>query len=465
MMTMIVDRIYTPGLAQVAYLVADEARGEAAVIDPRRDVDAYLAWARDRGFSITAILETHVHADFVSGSLELQRETGAPIYASRLGRQDFPHTPLDDGDRIALGGLMLEARWTPGHTPEHMVFLLIDLAQGERPLAMFSGDLLFVGEVGRPDLLGSARTRELAEQLHETFTSRLDDLANDVIVYPGHTAGSSCGKKIGGAPQTTLGQERLFNYALQHRDREAFIEAIMAGMPSPPAYYPRMKVVNKEGAPLMSTLATGDALPVHEVERLLDGGAVLIDARSESSFDRAHITDAFYAGSDPDFVNWVGWLAPYEKQVVLLLDRDEDYSGVVNELRRIGVDDVAGYLEDGIQAWIASGRPVRSSDTISPADLQGEIAQGGRISVLDVRTADEWKSGHIPGAVHRFAGDITTGAEVGLPPSQPIALTCASGYRSRVAASLLGSRGFRNLIQLEGGMDAWKNRGLPVEAA
>jgi len=207
-MAMIVDRIFTPGLAQVAYLVADEDAGILAVIDPRRDIDAYLDWASARGLMITAILETHVHADFVSGARELAAATGAPIYASRLGNQEFPHHTLDDGDLIAVGRVALQAFWTPGHTPEHMSYLLVDPVQGNRPLALFSGDLLFVGEVGRPDLLGAEHTRVLAGHLYDTFVYRLTPLHDDVIVYPGHTAGSSCGKKIGDAPQTTMGYER-----------------------------------------------------------------------------------------------------------------------------------------------------------------------------------------------------------------------------------------------------------------
>lgn len=462
---MIVDRIFTPGLAQVAYIVADEAAGEVAVIDPRRDVQSCLEWAEQRQFRIVAILETHVHADFVSGSLELQRATGASIYASRAGDQDFSHVPLDDGDRVAVGQLTLEARWTPGHTPEHMAFLLTDPAQRPEPVALFSGDLLFVGEVGRPDLLGSAHATELVNQLFDTFDSRLDDLADDIVVYPGHTAGSSCGKRIGDAPSTTLGAERQWNYALQHTEREEFIAAVMDRMPLPPTYYPTMKQVNKTGPAPLATLSRGEALSADQIADLVDSGAQLIDARSEDAFDRGHIPGSYFAGDSPDFINWAGWVAPYDRPVILLLNSDHAYDHFVTELRRIGIDNIAGYLLGGIDAWKNSGRPVRSLRVVSPSQLRRSIEAGEPVTIIDVRTESEWESSHIPGSRNVFAGRIATGMPVDRPSEGDIALTCATGFRSRVAASMLGARGFENLIQLTGGQQAWEESGFPVEAA
>jgi hydroxyacylglutathione hydrolase len=464
----IIDRVFTPGLAQVAYLVADEDAGVAAVIDPRRDVDAYLDWAATRNLRLTAILETHVHADFVSGARELAAATAVPIYASRLGHQEFPIRSLDDGDEIAVGKLVLRAFWTPGHTPEHMSYLLFDPAQRPEPLALFSGDLLFVGEVGRPDLLGAEHTQHLAEQLYETFARRLTGLPDDVVVYPGHTAGSSCGKKIGDAPQTTLGQERRFNYALQPRvlaSRDAFISAVMTGMPTPPTYYPTMKRVNKAGPVLLRDLPAGGPLAPEEVNQKVAAGALVIDARSPEAFARAHIAGSFFAGADPDFVNWAGWLAPYDRELILLLDNDGRYAAVVTELRRIGLDAVAGYVAGGIAAWQASGLPVFSTPTISVETLHNRLTQPDGFVVLDVRTGEEWNSGHIAGAVHRFAGEIARGAEIPVNGANAIAVTCASGYRSTVAISLLEARGRRDLINVAGGMDAWQRARLPLEAA
>lgn len=241
---MIIDRVFTPGLAQVAYLVADEHAGDVAVIDPRRDVEVYLSWADARALRISAILETHVHADFVSGAHDLARASGAPIFTSRLANQDFQHHPLDDGDEVTIGTLILRALWSPGHTPEHLSYLLIHPEHGESGVALFSGDALFVGEVGRPDLLGETETQRLANQLYETVVQRFAPLDNAVVVYPGHTAGSACGKKIGDAPHTTIGEEKRANYAFQAQSRDAFVSMVLEGMPQPPTYYPVLKRVN-----------------------------------------------------------------------------------------------------------------------------------------------------------------------------------------------------------------------------
>lgn len=465
---MILDRVFTPGLAQVAYLVADETTGDVAVIDPRRDIDAYLDWASERGWRITAILETHVHADFVSGARELAAATGAPIYASRLGQSEFPHHPLDDGDDIPVGRLRLRAFWTPGHTPEHMSYLLYDPAQRPEPVALYSGDLLFVGEVGRPDLLGAEHTQRLAEQLYETFASRLTWLPDDVIVYPGHTAGSSCGKKIGDAPHTTMGQERLFNYALQPAalaSKDAFVTAVLSGMPVPPTYYPTMKRVNKAGPALLSELPTGQPLTPDDVERRLAAGALAIDARSPQAFLQGHIPGAYFAGNDPDFVNWAGWLAPYGRELILIVDDEARYEEARTELRRIGLDTVAGYLAGGMDAWRASGRAVVSVPEITPPSLHARLQSAHDVVVLDVRSADEWKRGHIPGAAHRFVGEMAKGAEIPVNGARELAVTCASGYRSAVAISLLEPRGKWSLVNVAGGMNAWTAAELPVETA
>lgn len=459
---MIVDRVFTPGLAQVAYLIADESTGNVAVIDPRRDVQVYLDWAAERNFRINAILETHVHADFVSGAVELHRATGAPIFASVLGDQEFDYEPLRDGSRIAVGRLVLEARWTPGHTPEHVVFLLFDPDSSESPQAMFSGDLIFAGEVGRPDLLGEAHTAQLAFQLFETLTHRVADLPDDLLIYPGHTAGSACGRKIGAAATTTLGAERAGTYAWQFTDADAFVAGIMDEMPAPPPYYPRMKVVNRVGPALLAELPDGAAMSADRVAAAIADGAVVIDARSDESFDRAHIRGSFYAGSSSDFVAWVGWRAPYDKPVVLVLDDDTDYSAFVTELRRIGIDSVAGYLEGGIDTWIANGGGVDRLEVLSPEAFQEMLRTSDCATVLDVRSREEWKTGHIENSRNAFAGDISAGAPVDVGADELVMLTCASGYRSRVAASMLQSCGVSRIVQLDGGMDAWDGAGLPV---
>lgn len=456
---MIIERFFTPGLAQVAYGVADETSRQAAIIDPRRDIDEYLVWATRHGYRFVAICETHVHADFVSGARELAEATGAPVYAGRIGAAEFPHTPLDDGDRIAVGDLTLGALWTPGHTPEHISYLLYDPAAGSAPVAMFSGDLLFAGEIGRPDLLGPAAQQTLIAQLWETVSTRLTRLPDRVVVYPGHTAGSPCGKQIGDAPRTTLGQERTFNYVLQQPTREAFCEAVMAGMPRPPAYYPTMKRVNKVGPTLLRDLPVGDALSAANVAAKQAAGALLIDTRSATQFARGHIPGAVSVGLGPNFAIWAGWLTPYDREVVLILDAAEQYEDARVELWRIGIDAVAGYLAGGMAAWEAAGKPVESMATIQVNDLAPVLST---YTMLDVRDRTEWEAGHVPGARNAPAGDLAQGAAAPVNGSGPVAVICGTGFRSAVAASLLQQRGKHDVVQVEGGMDAWRAAGLPA---
>jgi len=460
------DRIFTPGLAQVAYLVADEAAHVAAIIDPRRDVDVYLEWARAHGVRIAAILETHVHADFVSGAPELAAATGAPIYASRLGDQEFPHEPLDDGAEVAVGRLRLRALWTPGHTPEHLAFLLLDPEAGDAPRALFSGDALFVGEVGRPDLLGQEQTQQLAGQLFHTVTERLSRLPERLVVYPGHTAGSACGKKIGDAPSTTIGQEKLVNYAFQTRRKDQFIAMVLAGMPLPPTYYPVLKRVNKVGAPLLATLPDGEALTPEAVAARQAAGALVVDARTPDAFGAGHLPGAVFAGLGQNFVAWMGWLAPYDRDLILVLDRDADFAEARTELRRIGLDRVAGHLAGGMDTWRAAGREAVALPQVTARELNARLSRGERLAVLDVRGDDEWAGGHIAGASHTFAGAIAQGADAPVAgDSGPVAVICGSGYRSSVVGSLLQARGHANLINVIGGMGAWHEADLPTTEA
>ncbi|RIK37292.1 MAG: MBL fold metallo-hydrolase [Chloroflexi bacterium] len=467
---MVLERIFTPGLAQVAYLIGDPAAGVAAVIDPRRDVDSYIALAQQHGLRITAIFETHVHADFVSGALELADHTGATIYASRIGASEFKHQPLDDGDVINVGKLKVQAFWTPGHTPEHMSYLLTDPVISNKPQALFSGDMLFVGTVGRPDLLGSEATEGLLEQLYDSVYNRLMHLPDDIIVYPGHGAGSACGKNIGDNPSTTIGQEKRFNYAFRFPDREAFREVIMEDMPPAPTYYPYMKRVNKVGPALLRDLPEGGPLDLATLEARMQGGALLIDTRSSLAFGGAHIPGAVFAGLGNNFVNWAGWHAPYERDVILLLDDDSDYAEARTELLRIGIDRVAGYVQGGFDAWVAAGKPVLTLPQISVHALH-ERLESNNIQVLDVRTEAEWRAGHIPGARQRFAGDIVKASRTnevfanGLSDLRdaPVAVICASGYRSTVAASVLQGAGHPQVLNVVGGADAWQAAGYPLK--
>ncbi len=453
------ERIYTPGLAQVAYLIGDEEAGVAAVIDPRRDAQEYIDRASAAGLTITQVYETHVHADFVSGAPELARATGATVYASRLGGSEFPHQPLDDGDVVALGSLRITALWTPGHTPEHMAFLLTDPAS-DAPGYLFSGDMLFVGEIGRPDLLGAEHTDDLLAQLHASVFEQLMPLDDDIVVYPGHGAGSACGRSIGDADSSTMGQEKRFNYAFRPRDLAAFRAAIMSNMPPAPAYYPTMKRLNKAGATPLAEVSAGEPLSAGDVARLIDSGALLLDTRPAEAFGGAHIPGALFAGLGADMVNWAGWYAPYDRDVVLVLEHDEQFAEARTELLRVGIDRVAGYLAGGIEAWETSGRDIATLPQVSTHQLEDLLRQGA-VTVVDARSLAEWQEGHIDGALHRFAGQVVTGA-IEAPAAGPLAIICGSGYRSSVAASVLQQRGRQDVINVLGGMEGWRAAGLPT---
>ena len=462
---MILERIFTPGLAQVGYLVGDEEAGVAAAIDPRRDAGEFVALAARLRVKIVAVLETHVHADFVSGALELASAAGAPIYLSEYGEQRFAHVPVRNAESVDIGRLRLQALWTPGHTPEHMAYLLIDRDKGDDPIALFSGDSLFVGDVGRPDLLGEDQTRRLAERLYYTVTDRLSRLDDAVVVYPGHTGGSSCGKQIGDDPQTTIGRERVTNYAFAPRDRDAFVRAILDGMPPPPTYYPHLKRVNAAGPKPLGMLPDGAPLTPAAVAGLQDGGALVVDARDPEAFGTGHVPGAFFAGLGPNFLAWMGWLAPYDRDLVLVLDDEARYEEARTELRRIGLDRVSGYLDGGMDAWRADAQPVACLPQLSVCELADRLAgKQGRPVVLDVRSDDEWREGHIAGASHRFGGELAQGAAAPeeTAAAREVAVICGSGYRSSVAASVLLARGQHNLINVAGGMGAWSDAGLPT---
>jgi hydroxyacylglutathione hydrolase len=451
---MLIERFFTPELAQVAYAVGDRDAGEAAIIDPRRDVDVYVAWAKREGLRIVAVLETHVHADFVSGALELARATGAPIYASRLGEQAFDHIPVDDGFALDIGSVQLTAIHTPGHTPEHIAWRAEDTAEPDAAPLLFSGDALFVGDVGRPDLLGAERTGELVDRLYETVTQIFKRMPDETIVYPGHTAGSSCGKKIGDDPQTTIEREKAMNHAFKPATREAFAEAVMGGMPEPPAYYPVLKRVNAAGATPLDDLP--DVLPMtaEGVEDALAGGFLVVDVRDQEAFAAGHIPGSVFVGADSNFATWMGWLAPYERDLVLIAGDAAQAREAVTMLRRIGLDRVAGY-HVGVDGWRRSGRPLDAFDTVTHEALMAERDRGDAGPIIDVRGGDEFAMGHLDGAAHHWLPRIARGELPATDRDAPLTLVCQSGYRSTLAASLLRAAGFGQVRNLRGGMDAW----------
>jgi hydroxyacylglutathione hydrolase len=456
----ILETVRTDGLAHLSYLIGDRSLGQAAVIDPRRDVDIYLELARKHQLTITHALETHIHADFVSGSRELASRTGTvKIYVSVEGgaRYGFAHEPLHDGTRIALGSVTLTAMHTPGHTPEHMAYLA--LAKG-KPWGFFSGDFLFADSVGRPDLLGAAQTPGLARALFHSLHTVLAPLPDAVPLYPAHGAGSPCGANIRDR-QSTIGHERRHNPALQFTDESAFIDWVLATAPPMPRYYARMKWINAQGPEILNGLPAVEWLePAALRRRLMAGKIQLIDNQQMLAFSGGHIDGAWNLGPRTELSLWAGWMLDATLPIALVLPRDEDLPEVQRQLLRVGFTTFAGCLKGGLEAWVTAGLPVQGLAQVPVQELNTLLLPGD-LQLLDVRTPHEWDEGHIPGARYAFLGELPRKLK-DLDPDKPVIVYCASGYRSSLAASLLQASGFRDVRNVPGGYAAWTGAGFPV---
>jgi hydroxyacylglutathione hydrolase len=466
---MLLHQRFIPGLAIASYIVGDEKTGEAAVIDPTRDVDEYLKFAEDHGLHIRHVVETHVHADFVSGSLELKaRLDGSPVihcsgYGGADWTQPYADRPFKEGDTIPLGKVRLGCLHTPGHTPEHITITLTDTARSaDVPWLMFTGDFLFVGDVGRPDLLGEETQRELAHHLYRSVFEKLPAVPDFTEVFPAHGAGSLCGKAIGSRRSSTVGYERRFNGALVKKSEEEWVNDLMAGMPLAPPYFRRMKKVNKEGPAVLGPELPGqkrwNAKQVYEqtCDRCL-----ILDVRSKEAFAAAHLPNSINIPFGHNLPTWAGWVLPYDHPTLVVLDDPGHMAEVTTHLIRVGFDDVRGYLEGGIDAWENGGYPLTTLTTISVHELQQKRKSGERLTVLDVRTESEWDAGHIEGAIHIHGGKLQERfAEV--PRDKPVAVVCGSGYRASIAASFLQRERYEGVQNVMGGMTAWKAAGLPT---
>jgi hydroxyacylglutathione hydrolase len=454
------ETVRTDGLAHLSYLVGDRSSGHAAVIDPRRDVDVYLELARKHGLTITHAVETHIHADFVSGSRELAARTGtATVHVSAEGgtRYGFAHEPLRDGTRIELGAVTLTAVHTPGHTPEHLAYLA---AEKGNPWGFFSGDFLFADSVGRPDLLGAAQTPGLARALFRSLRTALATLPDALPLYPGHGAGSPCGANICDR-QSTLGHERRHNPALQFSDESAFLDWVLRTAPPMPRYYPRMKRINAEGPEVLGGLPAVECLEPPAFRRLLAAGDVqLIDNRTMLAFGGGHIDRAWNLGPRPELSLWAGWMLDPDKPIALVLPRDGDLPEVLRQLLRVGFTRFAGCLKGGMEAWVSSGLPVRGLAQV-PVHRLHALLPPRDFQLLDVRSPQEWDQGHLPGARYLFLGDLPEKLR-DLHPHESVVVYCATGYRSSLAASLLQASGFSNVRNVPGSYDAWTAAAFPV---
>jgi hydroxyacylglutathione hydrolase len=456
----IVETVRTDALAHLSYLIGDRSSCRAAVIDPRRDVDVYLDLARQHRLTITHAVETHIHADFVSGSRELAVRTGtARVHVSveRGVHYGFAHEPLQGGSRIELGAVTLTAVHTPGHTPEHLAYLAT--ANGH-PWGFFSGDFLFAGSVGRPDLLGAAQAPGLARALFRSLGSALAPLPDALPLYPAHGAGSLCGANIGNR-QATLGHERRHNPALQFTDESAFVDWVLRTAPPMPHYYPRMKRINAQGPEVLHSLPVVEWLEPQAFRRRIAGGDVqLIDNRTMLDFGGGHIARAWNVGPRPDLSLWAGWILDPTKPIALVLPRDGDLPEVLRQFVRVGFTNFAGCLKGGTEAWVAAGLPVQGLAQLPVQELN-QLLPSRHVQLLDVRTPHEWDKGYLPGARHLFLGELPEKLS-DLNPDEPVVVYCASGYRSSLAASLLQASGFRKVQNVLGGITAWTAAGFPV---
>jgi hydroxyacylglutathione hydrolase len=429
------------------------------VIDPRRDVEVYLDLARNHGLTITHALETHIHADFVSGSRELAARTGtarAHVSVEGGAHYGFPHQPLRDGSRIDLGKVTLTAVHTPGHTPEHLSYLA---AEGGRPWGFFSGDFLFAGSVGRPDLLGIGQTPGLAKALYRSLQTALRPLPDALPLFPAHGAGSPCGANLCDR-QSTIGEERRSNPALQFTDEDRFIDWVLREAPPIPRYYPRMKKVNAEGPEVLNSLPAVEFLQPEAFNRLLGEGVQLLDNRDMLAFGAAHIAGAWNIGPRPELSLYAGWMLDPEKPIALVLQHNADLAGVLWQLLRVGFSRFAGCLERGMDAWTAAGLPVRKLHQLTADELRNKMSARD-FQLIDVRSPREWDGGHLDTARYLFLGDLPAQA-ARLDPGRPVVVYCASGYRSSLAASLLQARGLDQVANVAGGYQAWTGSGFPV---
>ena len=467
---MILHQRYVPGLAILSYVLGDEQAGEAIVIDPVRDVGEYLEVARSHHLRIRHILETHVHADFVSGSRELKDRQGgeATIHCSAMGGSEWAARYADNlvqpGDSLRVGAIRLDFLHTPGHTPEHVVMPVYDTQRSsEVPWLMFTGDLLFVGAVGRPDLLGAQAQKQLAHQLYESLFERLSDLPEITEIYPAHGAGSACGKAIASRRTSTLGFERRLSPSLQKKPEEQWVRDLLADMPPAPKYFPHMKAINYDGPAILGTDVPGwKAHSVRDVQRQVDQERLVLDARSKEGFAVGHIPGSINVPLGTNFTTWAGWVLPYDRDILVVLERPQDVAEAARHLACIGLDRIQGYLDGGIEAWEAAGQPLQSLTTISVQDLRQRLGDvPSRLTVLDVRTAGEWQAGHIDGAIHIHGGLLRDNLPQ-IPGDRPVAVICGSGYRASIAASLLQREQYEQVSNVIGGMTAWKAADLPI---
>lgn len=457
---MFFEQFYLTCLAHASYMIG--SGDEAAVVDPQRDVDLYLKAAQEQGLEIRHIFETHLHADFVSGHKELAARTGAQIYIGARAGASFPHVPLSDGSEVKIGSIRVRALETPGHTPESVCFVVIDEEKSSQPWAVLTGDTLFIGDVGRPDLSRTHTPQQLAGLLYDSLHRKLLALPDATLVYPAHGAGSLCGRSMRAERSSTIGTERLTNHALQIASRDEFVRQVTANLPARPDYFLEDAEINRSGATALTELPALASITPDELKTLLNENANVLDVRPCDQFAAGHVPGSIGIALSGQFASWAGGILGIHSKPVLVAESDAQIEEARMRLARVGMEEVRGFLAGGFAAWQKAEMPVLVTPQISPLELAKRLGEGP-VQVLDVRREGEWQAGHIARAEWRPLDTFPHGVPA-LEGNQPIAVHCKSGYRSMIACSLLERAGYRNVINVAGGFDAWQAAGLPEVA-
>lgn len=449
---MYVEQLYTGCLAEAAYYI--ESNGEAAIIDPMRETEPYIEMLEKRGAKLKYVLETHFHADFVSGHLDLAQQTGAKLIFGPTASPNYSSYIAEDGERFELGDVEIKVLHTPGHTMESSTFLLID--EEGKDHAVFTGDTLFIGDVGRPDLaVKSDLTQEdLAGHLYNSLQTKILTLADDVIVYPAHGAGSQCGKNLSSETVSTIGEQRKFNYALQPMTKEQFIEVVTDGIAPPPAYFPENARINREGYQNIDEVLKRNLNPLslEKFQEKVNDGALVLDTRHENLFEQASLRYSLNIPLNGQYAVWVGSLIPIDREIVLITEPGKEYESVLR-LARVGFERVVGYLEGGVETWQKSGKAVQTVNSIEPESLMEYVGNG--YEILDVRRSTEAETEHVSGAINISLIDLEN-RMAELDKEQKYLVHCAGGYRSMIASSILVNNGFRNIVNIHGGFSKIK---------
>jgi hydroxyacylglutathione hydrolase len=453
------EQFYLGCLAHASYMLASE--GEAVVVDPQRDVEIYLKAAEEHSVRIAHIFETHLHADFVSGHRELAARTGAKIYMGASAGATFPHVPVRDGFELKVGNLSIGGMETPGHTSESICLVVTDREKSSAaPWAVLTGDTLFIGDVGRPDLSKQHSPAELAGLLYDSLHNKLLTLPDEVLVYPAHGAGSLCGRNMRAERSSTIGTERLTNYALQIKSKEEFVRQLTSNLPARPDYFSQDAEMNRSGATALSELPELPVVDAMRLKTMLEDVEVALDIRTDAEFCAGHVPGSINIALSGQFASWAGAVLGLSSHPVLISESENQMSEARMRLARVGLENIAGYLRGGVRGWEDAGLVLAQTETVDVAELSRMLHKGA-IQILDVRREAEWESGHIEGA-NWWPLDNFRISPPEIDSDIPVAVHCKSGYRSMIACSLLQRAGFRKVINVTGGFDAWRQANLPV---